>query len=329
MYLNEEIISARNLKKEFKVSQKESEGMVSSIKQFFNRKYVTVTAVDDIDMSIGKGEIRALIGPNGSGKSTTIKILTGILFPTGGTVKVAGFIPWKDRKQYVRKIGVVAGQKSQLMWDLPPIDTFAFNREIYKIPKEKYIRTINEFTEILDLSEIVKRPVRQLSLGERMKCELVCALLHEPEIVYLDEPTIGLDLNAKASIHKFIKQINKEKKTTFILTTHDLDDVENLCENITVINKGLIVYNDSLKNLKSMVSNKRIVSLVFNGQVEKEAFRHYEIIEWKPLGTKIKVDLSKKSIQDIIAGILKEVPCSDITIENIGIEEIISEIYTW
>lgn len=329
MYFQEEIITVKNLKKEFKVSQKESEGLVSSIKQLFNRKHVTVTAVDDISMSIGKGEIRALIGPNGSGKSTTIKILTGILFPTGGFVKVAGFVPWVDRKSYVGRIGVVAGQKSQLMWDLPPIDTFAFNREIYKIPKEKYKRTIDEFTEILDLSEIIKRPVRQLSLGERMKCELVCALLHEPEIVYLDEPSIGLDLNAKASLHKFIKQINEEKKTTFILTTHDLEDVENLCENITVINKGSIVYSDSLKNLKSLVSNKRIVNLVFDGKVEKEAFIQYEITEWKSSGAKIKVDISEKSIQETIISIIKSVPCIDITIESIGIEEIISEIYTW
>lgn len=329
MFSEDEIICVKNLKKEFKVPQKEGEGLMYSIKQLFNRKYVTVTAVDDICMSVRRGEIRALIGPNGSGKSTTIKILTGTLYPTDGSVKVAGFIPWIDRKAYLHRIGVVTGQRSGLMWDLPPIDTFAFNREIYKIPREKYLRTISEFTELLDLSEIIKRPVRQLSLGERMKCEVVCALLHEPEIVYLDEPTIGLDLNAKASIHKFIKKINQEKKTTFILTTHDLDDVENLCENITVINKGSIVFVDSLKNIKNLVSQKRIVNLVFSEEIEKDALKDYEIIEWKPLSAKIRVDLSDRSIQDIITNVIKSVPCIDFMIENIGIEEIISQIYTW
>ncbi len=329
MFSEEEIISVKNLRKEFKVPQKDDEGFLSSIKQLFNRKYVTVTAVDDITMSVRKGEIRALIGPNGSGKSTTIKILTGTLYPTGGSVKVAGFVPWVDRKAYLRRIGVVTGQRSGLMWDLPPIDTFAFNREIYRIPGEKYNRTIGEFTELLDLSEIIKRPVRQLSLGERMKCEVVCALLHEPQIVYLDEPTIGLDTNAKASIHELIKKVNKEKKTTFILTTHDLDDVENLCENITVINKGLIVYVDSIKNIKNLVSKKRIVKLVFSEEVERNALKDYEIIEWRPLGAKIRVDLGERSIQDIIANVIKSVPCIDFMIESIGIEEIISQIYTW
>ncbi|HEX9059069.1 MAG TPA: ATP-binding cassette domain-containing protein [Clostridia bacterium] len=329
MSTNEEIIKVENLKKVFKVPQKEDETFLASLKQLVNRKYATVTAVDNISMCIKKGEIRALIGPNGSGKSTTIKILTGTLFPTEGSVMAAGYIPWKNRKSYVRNIGVVAGQRSQLMWDLPPIDTFSYNREVYRIPRDEYDRTINEFNNLLDLSSIISRPVRQLSLGERMKCELVCALLHSPEIVYLDEPTIGLDINAKTSIHKFIKSINEKKKTTFILTTHDLDDVENLCENITVINKGSIVYSDSIKNLKGMVSGERIINLVFNKEAEKDALKDCEIIEWMPLRAKIKVDLGKKNIQEVISTIVKSLPCVDIMIESIGIEEIISRIYTW
>jgi len=326
---NEEIIRIKNLKKVFQVPLKEGEGLLSSVKQLFNRKYVTVTAIDSIDLSINKGEIMALIGPNGSGKSTTIKVLTGTLFPTRGYVNVSGYTPWVDRKYYVKKIGVVTGQRSQLIWDLPPIDTFVFNREVYKIKKENYNKTLSDFTELLNLHEIIKRPVRQLSLGERMKCELVCALLHEPEIVYLDEPTIGLDLNAKTAIHKFIKQINEDKKTTFILTTHDLDDVETLCENITIINKGSIVYRDSLNNLKKLVSNKRIINLTFSVESKKEVFAGYEILDWKPLSTKIKVNLNLKNMQETLSDILRAVPCTDITIESAGIEDIISQIYTW
>lgn len=324
----EEIISIVHLKKEFKVPLKESEGLLPAIRQLFKRQYRVVAAVNDISMSIRKGEVRALIGPNGSGKSTTIKILTGILFPDSGTVTVAGFTPWVDRKTYVRKVGVVTGQRSQMIWDLPPIDTFAFNREIYRIPKERYQRTLKAFIELLELDEILKRPVRQLSLGERMKCELVASLLHEPEIVFLDEPTIGLDLNAKAAMHLFIKEINKKKNTTIILTTHDLGDVENLCENVTVINKGAIIYNDSLHNLKGMVSNKRIINLSFNEAVGQKALSEYEVIEMKTSGAKLKVDISEKNIQEWLAGIIKKVPCMDITIESIGIEEIISQIYS-
>lgn len=323
----EEIISIKHLKKEFKVPVKESEGLLPAMKLLFKRQYKLLAAVDDLSMSVRKGEIRALIGPNGSGKSTTIKILTGILYPTSGTVEVAGFVPWMERKNYVRKIGVVTGQRSQLIWDLPALDTFALNREVYRIPKPLYQQTLQKFVEILELGEIIKRPVRQLSLGERMKCELVASLLHNPEIVFLDEPTIGLDLNAKAAMHFFIKEINAAQKTTFILTTHDLNDVENLCEKVTVINRGSIIYTDSLQNLKGMVSNKRIINLSFSEAIAEAALADYEIVEMKALGAKLKVDISETNIQEWLTGIIKKVPCIDITIESIGIEDIISQIY--
>lgn len=324
-----EIIKVRDLKKIFKVPFKENDGLLASLKQLINRKYVMVEAINGIDLCVKKGEIMALIGPNGSGKSTTIKVLTGALFPSEGYVNVSGYVPWINRKDYVKKIGVVTGQRSQLIWDLPPIDTFAFNKVVYKIEKIRYSYVLSEFTEILNLHDIIKRPVRQLSLGERMKCEVVCALLHEPEIVYLDEPTIGLDLNAKISIHNFIKKVNKDKKTTFILTTHNLDDVEALCENIAIISKGIIVYYDSLENLKKMVSNKRVINITFSGKADKEVLKDYEMIMLSESNIKIKVDLSNKSIQDIIYNILKILPCTDITIESVKIEDIISQIYRW
>lgn len=252
------MITVENLSKTFKVSEKGKSGFAASLKQLVHRRYRYVKAVDNISMTVKKGEIRALIGPNGAGKSTTIKMISGVLHPSEGHVDVMGYVPWNDRKRYVRNIGVVMGQKSQLLWDLPALDTFALNREIYGISKSNYLDNVLFFEDLLSIGDIVKRPVRQLSLGERMKCELVCAMLHEPPLVYLDEPTIGLDLIAKESMHKFILKINKEKKTTFILTTHNMDDVENLCENVTVINKGIIVYDGNLQKLKSMISNKKV-----------------------------------------------------------------------
>lgn len=325
----ETIITIKNLTKVFKVNQKSKEGLRESAKQLFHRDYIKVTAVNNISMAVKKGEIRALIGPNGAGKSTTIKMMAGVLYPTDGLIDVMGYVPWIDRKKYVKNIGVVMGQKSQLLWDLPPIDTFALNKEIYSVPKNKYENAIEYFKELLGIADIIKRPVRQLSLGERMKCELVCAMLHEPPLVYLDEPTIGLDMVAKEAIRSFIKKINADKKTTFILTTHNMDDVENLCKNITVINKGIIVYDESIDHLKTMISNKKIIHVKFSQNVARESLKDYEVIEYQPMEAKIDVNLNKFDIQDVVSSIFKTFPCSDININGIGIEEVVKQVYQW
>ena len=213
--MKEEIIQVKNISKQFKISKREA-GMKNAIKSFIKREYKTINALDDINFSIKKGEIVGYIGPNGAGKSTTIKIMCGILVPTSGECIVDGYIPWKDRKKYVKNIGVVFGQRSQLWWDVPPIDTFELLKDIYAIPQKEYEEKLKELTESLDLEEIKNIPTRQLSLGQRMRCEIAAALLHNPKILFLDEPTIGLDAVSKLSLRKCIKKIN-EKHTHKII----------------------------------------------------------------------------------------------------------------
>lgn len=326
--MNEDIITVRDLKKVFRVHIKEEEGIISSLKLLFKREYKNITAVDNLSMRVKNGEIRGLIGPNGAGKSTTIKMLSGILFPTEGSVDVMGFTPWLEREEYVRHIGVVLGQKSQLLWDLPPSDSFLLNKQMYKIHNETFKKNLDYFKQILDIHEVVKRPVRNLSLGERMKCELVCAMLHDPKLVYLDEPTIGLDVFAKDSIRTFIKNINREKKVTFILTTHDLDDIENLCENITIINKGTIAYDDSIETLKKYYSNKKTIEIKFSRPVNVDELSQFNVIEGNPGSAKIQIDLSQSDLQGEVYKILSVFPVQDINIESIGIDEVIKQVYS-
>lgn len=323
----EYIIDVSGLKKSFKVSVRNKAGFTSAVKALFKREYTIVDAVKDIDFKVEKGEIRGLIGPNGAGKSTTIKILSGVLYPTEGSVKVMDFIPWKQREEYVKKIGVVFGQKSQLWWDLPPLDTFLLNRKMYNIPQKTFEHNVDYFVELLGIQEVVKRPVRQLSLGERMKCELVCALLHEPELIYLDEPTIGLDVISKEIIRNFIKQVNKDKKTTFILTTHDLADIENLCENVTIINNGTIVFNDSLDRLRTFFSSKKIIDVKFNREVDRQELGEFSVLESDVRSASIEVDLSGTDIQSELQKVIGKLPIQDINVNDISIEAVIKQIY--
>lgn len=325
--MSENMITIKGLKKVFRVREKVKDGMWATLNSLFQQKYRYITAVDGINFNIKKGEIRGLIGPNGAGKSTVIKIISGILFPTEGTVEVLGYIPWLQRQEYVKNIGVVLGQKTQLLWDLPPSDTFLLNKAMYKIPDKKFKENVNYFKEILNIEDVIKRPVRNLSLGERMKCELVCAMLHEPQLVYLDEPTIGLDVFAKESMRQFIKDINRDKGVTIILTTHDLDDVEDLCKNVTIINKGAIVCDDSIEQLKSIFSNKKAVEVKFSRPVENSLLREFNIIHSTSLTAKIEFDLSKSKLQEEIYRLFSIFPIQDLNIESIRIEDVIKHYY--
>lgn len=328
--MEEPIIQVKNLKKTFKVAQREKSTLLSSIRSLFRPTYKMVDAIDGISFQINKGEIRGLIGPNGAGKSTTIKILSGILYPTSGEVSVMGYVPWKEREQYVSRIGAVFGQKSQLWWDLPPIDTYALQKEMYKIDNKVYQYNLAYFKELLRVSEIITRPTRQLSLGERMKCELICAMLHDPPLIYLDEPTIGLDLISKETIRNFIMQVKEEKKTTFILTTHDLADIENLCENITIINKGSSVYDGPLSSLKTSVPefNKKILELHFSERVSQDQLKQYSLLEFDGLSATLEILPQKGAgIQDELKKVINNLPVEDINVNDLGIEEIIKQIY--
>ena len=253
-------IEVSNITKTFKVVEKKS-GLKESFKSFFKRDYKIIEAIKDISFKVEKGEIVGYIGPNGAGKSTTIKILSGILTPTSGKCKICKMIPWENRKEYVKKIGVVFGQRSQLWWDIPAEDTFDLLKDIYDIEENKYQKIKEELVEKLNLKDIINVPVRQLSLGQRMRCEIAASLLHEPEIVFLDEPTIGLDAISKQLVRDFIKRINKEKKTTIILTTHDMSDIDALAKRIILIGKGKVLYDGSLKKLKENFANKKYITV--------------------------------------------------------------------
>lgn len=326
--MNENIISVKGVNKTFKVTSRAEAGLVSSVKSIFRTKYKYIEALKDIDFEVEKGEIRGLIGSNGAGKSTLIKIMTGILYPTSGEVNVMDYTPWLHREKYVKNIGALFGQKSQLWWDLPAIDTFSLSKKLYNIPDNIYKRNIEFFIEILKISEVVSKPVRQLSLGERMKCEFVNALIHEPELVYLDEPTIGLDIISKDSIRKFIKDVNKEKGTTFILTTHDISDIEDLCSNVSIINKGEKVYDDSFDKLKNYYENKRTIKAQLLEEVDPKKLEFFTVKSLKNLSLEIEVDLRKKNLKEQLYKVLDSFPIYDVNISNINIEEVVKQIYT-
>ena len=242
-------INVSHISKTFKVAKKQS-GLLATLKSFVKREYKYIDAIKDISFDIEEGSIVGYIGQNGAGKSTTIKILSGILIPDSGECTIDGLTPWKDRKEYVAKIGVVFGQRSQLWWDIPADDTFNLLKDIYKIDEDKFKEKKEYLTKLLNIEDIIHVPVRQLSLGQRMRCEIAASLLHEPKILFLDEPTIGLDALSKQIVRDFIKKINKEQKVTVILTTHDMSDIEALAKRIIMIGQGKIVYDGTLKNLK-------------------------------------------------------------------------------
>ena len=314
------------ISKTFKVTKRNS-GLKSALKSFFKREYVTVDAVKDVSFSIEKGEIVGYIGPNGAGKSTTIKMLCGILLPTSGNIKVGGLNPFQDRKKYVSNIGVVFGQKSQLAWDIPAEDTFDLLRDIYKLDNNKYQKIKKELIKLLDIEEVIKKPVRSLSLGQRMRCEIVASLLHEPKILFLDEPTIGLDAKSKKIVRDFILKINKEKKVTIILTTHDMTDIDKLANRIILIGKGQILYDGSLEKLKSKYGSYK--SITVNTKDKIENIKLKGIINKKRIdnGYNFIIDSNLITISKFINYISHKYQINDLEIDNENIEDVILKLY--
>ncbi|UJF31580.1 ABC transporter ATP-binding protein [Paenibacillus hexagrammi] len=252
------MIEVRHLSKHYRVHEREP-GFAASIRSLWNRKFRTVKAVEDISFTIPEGSIVAFLGPNGAGKTTTMKVLTGLLYPTSGEVSVGGFKPFEQKKEFKKQISLVMGQKSQLIWDIPAAETFLVNKVIYEIPEREYRETLNDLIELLELEEVIRKPVRQLSLGERMKCELAAALLHRPRIVFLDEPTIGLDVNMQEVMRRFIQDYNQKYRATILLTSHYMADVTALCERVLVIGKGKLLYDGDIAALvDTYAPNKHI-----------------------------------------------------------------------
>ena len=319
------IIEVKKLSKDFKVKTKEK-GFKGSIKSMFKPKYKIVHAVKNINLNIEKGEIIAFIGPNGAGKSTTIKMLTGILYPDSGSIKVMGIDPVKERKKLAYEIGTVFGQKEQLWTHLTPYDNFKFFAAIYDIPNSVAEKKINELIMLFELNDFINTPVRNLSLGQRIRCEIVASLIHEPKVLFLDEPTIGLDPVVKENIRSLIKRMNKEYKTTIFLTSHDVSDIEKLCKRVIIINNGQVVLDDSMENLKYHYLNKKIVEVKMKEKVSINDEEGINVLKDKGYNLKVEVDITKRSITDVIK-LLNPDNIIDINISNVPLEEIISSIY--
>jgi ABC-2 type transport system ATP-binding protein len=320
------MIEVQNLNKSFKVAKRNA-GIGAAVKSLFKPQYTTVQALQDISFKIDEGEIVGYIGPNGAGKSTTIKIISGILVPDSGQCNILGHTPWKNRIEHVKNIGVVFGQRSQLWWDVPVIDSFNLLKDIYKIPDKEYKNTLDLLTSTLDLSTLLSTPVRQLSLGQRMRCEIGASLLHNPKILFLDEPTIGLDAVSKIAVRNFIKTINKEKKVTVILTTHDMNDIEALAERIILIGKGKILLDGTLTELKNRFAANKTLTVDF---AESDKPIHIEgttILARSSESLSMSVDLDKIKVSEVIGLLSNKLDILDVSVDSRPIEEIIVDLY--
>lgn len=320
------MIKIEGLSKDFKVA-KRSTGLRKAAKALFYREYSIVHALKDISFSIQPGEIVGYIGPNGAGKSTTIKIMSGILVPDQGSCKILGYTPWKDRVNYVKNIGVVFGQRSQLWWDVPVRDSFELLRDIYHIPGQEYQANLDLLVKTLDLQSIIHSPVRQLSLGQRMRCEIAASLLHSPKILFLDEPTIGLDAVSKIAVRQFIKTINKEKGVTVILTTHDMNDIEALADRVILIGRGSLLYDGQLKELKNRFGTQKIITADYRENVHSFQIPGALMLSWTSERAVLSVNTDQVQISEVMNELSNLVDLLDVTIEAQPIEEMIIQLY--
>ncbi len=320
------IIAVENLIKTFRVAQR-SGGLAGALFGLVRRRYRTVHALDSVSFSLEAGELLGYIGPNGAGKSTTVKILSGILVPDSGRVEVLGRTPWKSRARTVAQIGVVFGQRTQLWWDLPVIESFELLRDIYRVPAEQYRRSRDELVDLLELSSLLDTPVRQLSLGQRMRCDLAAALLHSPRILYLDEPTIGLDAVSKLAVRDFIRRLNRQRGVTVILTTHDMDDIEALCRRVIVIHQGRIFLDGTLAQLRARVTRERRLIVDLAGDDGHIRDRDADVISREPGRVILRFDPQRVAPAELIARVARNHDVRDLFVQDPPIEEIIARIY--
>ncbi|WP_238403201.1 ABC transporter ATP-binding protein [Paenibacillus mesophilus] len=320
------LIEVRELCKTYTTHQR-GHTFKEALKSLVFRKTIEVPAVKGISFQVRQGEIVGFLGPNGAGKSTTLKILTGVLHPTAGDVRVMGYVPWKQRKSYVARIGAVFGQKSQLLWDIPPLDAFYMNRAIYSIPQSEFEETLEELTELLDVRDVMRKPTRQLSLGERMKCEFMMAMLHRPQIVFLDEPTIGLDVIAKDKIREFILKMNR-KGVTFILTTHDLDDVEHLAERVIVVNHGEVVFDDTIQAMRGHVGGGKMIRLLTAEPFPELQIPGVTVVRMlSEHEAEIELNTGILNISEFIATMNGMCTLLDMSVQELTIDRVIKQLY--
>lgn len=319
------MIRVRNLRKHYQVHER-APGVGAAFRSLFHRTYKTVAAVDGIDLDIAAGERVGFLGPNGAGKTTTLKVLSGLLHPTSGEVTVDGHEPRRREDAFLRKIMLVLGQKQQLLWDLPPSDTFELNRAVYDVPRAQFEETIRELSDLLELGDLVKKPARTLSLGERMKCELAAALVHRPRVLFLDEPTIGLDVSMQATVRDFVERYNARYGATILLTSHYMEDVQRLCPRVIVIDKGKLVYDGALEQLVTRIRPDKRVVLRFSRPVDRADLEGFGQIVRHDAGESV-LDVHKDDVNRVVTGVLAKLPVSDLTVENPPLEEVMSELF--
>ncbi len=320
------IISVTKLKKYYKVHQKEP-GLAGSIRSLFKRKYYDVKAVDGVSFTIEEGELVGFIGPNGAGKTTTLKVLSGLLYPTSGEVSVLGYTPWDRKPAFQKQFSLVMGQKNQLWWDLPAIESFILNKEIYEVPDAQYKKTLDELVDLLEVADVLKVQVRKLSLGQRMKMELIAALIHSPKILFLDEPTIGLDVVMQKKMRDFIKEYNKRFNATIILTSHYMDDVKELCKRVVVIDKGKILFDGALGEIIKKFANHKLITAVFSKPVDQKDLKDIGVVKEFDF-PKAVISVKRASASLAAAELLQNFPVADLNIEEPQIEDIIREVFT-
>lgn len=319
------MIEVKNLSKSFTYYNK-SQGLKASFKNLFKREEFTKDAVKDINFNIAEGEFVGFLGPNGAGKTTTLKMLSGIIYPTSGTAKVDGFTPWERKNDFKKMFSLVSGQKNQLWWDLPANESLYLNKCIYEISDKVYYDTLDELTELLDVKRLLNVQVRRLSLGERMKMELIAALLHRPKVIFLDEPTIGLDMISQKNIREFLKKYNKEQRITVILTSHYLSDIEELCKRTIVINNGGIVYDGELSKVSEKVNRVKRLKVNFSEAIDQRRLEAYGSVKEFD-GFKALLEVDKDYIKKYSIELLSTLPIIDFNIENVPIEESIALLY--
>ena len=320
------IIEIEGLSKSYRTYQKQ-EGLLASVRGLFKRTYRDVHAVREIDLQVEQGEFVAFLGPNGAGKTTTLKLLSGVIYPSSGTARVMGYIPWERHNAYRRRFALVMGQKNQLWWDLPASESFRLHQQIYRIDPAQFERTLGELTELLEIGKLLKQPVRELSLGERMKMELTAALLHSPEVLFLDEPTIGLDVVAQHRIQQFLRDYQQRRKTTVLLTSHYMKDVAALCRRVVIIAQGQIKYDGSLTGIVDQFSSQKLVTLqLANGQATSDFGRYGPLVSVEP--PKVKLRIERPEVARALAQILAEHTVEDVIVEDPPLEEVIAAMFS-
>jgi len=320
------VIEIERLSKSYRVYQKQ-EGLGAALRGLFRREYREVQAVREVSLQVEQGEFVAFLGPNGAGKTTTLKLLSGVIYPTSGTARVMGYVPWKREMAYRRRFALVMGQKNQLWWDLPAMESFRLHQQIYRIEPRQFARTLDELTSLLEIGHLLRQPVRELSLGERMKMELAAALLHSPEVLFLDEPTIGLDVVAQHRIQQFLRTYQEQRQITVLLTSHYMKDVAALCRRVVIIAQGQIRYDGSLSGIVDQFSSQKLVTLqLANGQASPAFGRFGQLVSVEPPKVKLRID--RTQVPRALAAILAEHTVEDVIVEDPPLEEVIAALFS-